>query len=392
MRRTSLVIATGMLGAALSAVGSPAAQAAPVDPPGWDNGPGGEKYVAFGDSFVAGPGIAPQRPGICARSEKNFPSLVAARLEATTFRDASCSGATTDHYWEPQAQGADENPPQLDALTDQTTLVTLGTMGGNDVGLVQIATSCFTGNCAGTEGDANHQAVDALAPVYRDLIAEVRDRAPQADLVAVGHGTYVPPTSCAALPGVTPEEAVYLQGLIDHLSDTIGMVAEEEGIPFADMRTIPGAADHTVCAASDQQWIRAINTYGDGAPMHPSTAGMDVMAGEVLRTIRTARGTEAALDEAADNVRVPKACKGKKKNRRAVFVVRGAGGLVDRFAVRVGRQRVGLDEARPWRIVAKRAALRPRNLGAKTTARITLQRDGVKRQVALILRTPRCLR
>ena len=92
--------------------------------------------------------------------------------------------------------------------------------------------------------------------------------------MTVGYGTYLPPGGCPDALPITAEEADYLQGLIDHLSDVIEEVAEAEDVTFVDMRDIPGAVDHTACAAPDQQWIRAINTYGDGAPLHPSSAGM----------------------------------------------------------------------------------------------------------------------
>ncbi|TYL54933.1 SGNH/GDSL hydrolase family protein [Nocardioides sp. BGMRC 2183] len=392
MRKISMMLATTLLaGTGLATVGAAPAQADPTGTSGWDNGPGGERYVAFGDSFVSGPGIQPMRSGICERSRKNFPTLVAQRLGVTDFTDASCGGARTEHYWAPQVRDTGENPPQLDALDADTTLVTLGTMGGNDVGLVGMAQNCILGDCAGTPDDAHHQAIDALAPVYRDLIDEVRQRAPKAELVAVGYGTYVPPTSCSALFGVTPAEAVYLQGLIDHMSDVIGAVAEEKGVAFADMRTIPGAGDHTVCAAPDQQWIRAINTYDDGAPMHPSTAGMKAMAGEVLRTIQEARGTQRALAGAADSLQVRAHCLGKAKAKRLKVRIRNGNGLVDRAVVRIGKQRVGVATSRPWQATPKVSAIKPRNRDGRIRVQVTLARDGATKVATIARPAPRCV-
>src|SRR6188474_917830 len=74
---------------------------------GADRSDGGERYVAFGDSFVSGPGIAPARPGDCERSTRNFPSLVAAELGITDFTDASCGGAVIGDLWSAQR----DNPP-----------------------------------------------------------------------------------------------------------------------------------------------------------------------------------------------------------------------------------------------------------------------------------------
>src|SRR5690242_15728404 len=40
----------------------------------------GRRYVALGSSFAAGPGIPAQLGGLCARSDHNYPHLLAARL------------------------------------------------------------------------------------------------------------------------------------------------------------------------------------------------------------------------------------------------------------------------------------------------------------------------
>ena len=54
------------------------------------------RYVALGDSFVAGPLIpTTDLASGCARSDHNYPSLVAKALDVKTFVDVSCSGATT---------------------------------------------------------------------------------------------------------------------------------------------------------------------------------------------------------------------------------------------------------------------------------------------------------
>ena len=85
-------------------------------------------YVALGDSYTSGPVIPTQVDANCARSDHNYPSLFAAADRTAAFTDASCSGATTVQMWQPQGS----NPPQLQAVHRDTTLVTLQ-IGGNDV-------------------------------------------------------------------------------------------------------------------------------------------------------------------------------------------------------------------------------------------------------------------
>src|SRR5580693_568311 len=93
----------------------------------------GARYVAMGSSFAAGPGLKPRAPGSprrAGRSAVNYAHLVADRL-GLELTDVTYSGATTQDI----LAGAPGKPPQLDAVTADTRLVTL-TAGGNDVGYV----------------------------------------------------------------------------------------------------------------------------------------------------------------------------------------------------------------------------------------------------------------
>src|SRR5258708_24916810 len=92
-------------------------------------------YVRLGDSYASGPLIPNQHlnPVGCLRSDHNYPSLVAGVIHARSFRDVSCSGATTVEMTSPQQVPLGTNPPQLSALPARATLVTL-TIGRHDIG------------------------------------------------------------------------------------------------------------------------------------------------------------------------------------------------------------------------------------------------------------------
>ena len=102
-------------------------------------------YVALGDSFTAGPGVAsqlgpgtsPRAPAACLRSSQNYPSLVARAL-GLALSDMSCSGATTQDLSGSQGPGI---PAQLSALGPATSVVSLG-IGGNDLGFSTIVANC----------------------------------------------------------------------------------------------------------------------------------------------------------------------------------------------------------------------------------------------------------
>jgi lysophospholipase L1-like esterase len=97
-------------------------------------------YVALGDSYAAGPGIANQEASslLCLRSDHDYPTLVAQAVSPTAFTDVSCSGAITDDMTGSQLGAA----PQFDALNAGDKLVTL-TIGGNDAGFVDVVVTCL---------------------------------------------------------------------------------------------------------------------------------------------------------------------------------------------------------------------------------------------------------
>lgn len=412
-------------------VAVPASQAAdPAHVPVWDKGPAGERYVAMGDSFVAGPGIKTVREssGACSRSDHNFPSLVGAALDVQSFIDASCSGATTDHFW--AAQGG--NAPQLDAVTEDTTLVTFGTMGGNDVGLIDLAISCAVGTCSDPLGTVAAK-VEATRADLTAAIEAVKARAPEAVVVVVGYGTYLPPGGCPTnLTFLDAGEADFLQGVIDDLTDVLEQVAAAEGVSFADMRDIPGAADHTACAAPEDQWIRGLNTFGDGATLHPSTAGMAAMAGQVLGVVNSlwdasplhpipypprlvpvpeptveppatppapapaapaavSQATLLAQAEAAlDRVLTRSTCYTDNAHRVVRFKVRRGMGMVDRVVFRIGSKRVGTDRSAPF--VVQRRAAKMAKLNGRMKARVTVRNGALTVNRMLRVRRAGCLR
>ncbi|GAA3546878.1 hypothetical protein AFL01nite_28620 [Aeromicrobium flavum] len=352
-----------------------------------------ERYVALGDSFVSGPGIPQQLDG-CYRSDKNFVRLVAADLRIASFTDASCSAALATHYWNPQTLGGYTNPAQLDALDRDTTLVTLGTMGGNDVGLVGLANTCISQGCSTLDPTPFHAAIDALVPVYRQSIEDVRERSPRADIVAVGYGTYVPRERCAALGNATEADLAFLQGMIDRLSDTIGQVARQERISFVDMRTIEGWQDHSACAPPEEQWVRGLATYNDGAPLHPSTAGMAQMAAMALETIEplvtARRAAERRVAAAARTVRLRAVCHGPKRNPRVTLRVTGGRGLVAGAHFRIGRTSVGSDVRAPYAVTRTVKSLR--GARGRISAKVVLRHGKVVRATSVTAKQPRCLR
>lgn len=287
VRKLALGVVTAVAPvASLASVASVAAEGVGTAP--------AEHYVALGDSAAAGPVILPQQvgPPRCTRSQVNFPSLAAARIDAASFTDATCSSAKLDHLWQPQSIDV---PPQLDAVTAKTTVVTLGPIGANDAGLFQVALSCSVPGCAERDADTVPAQVEAIRPEVEAALRAIKARAPRAKVVVVGYGQYTPPGGCPLTQPVTPADADFLQGLIDQVDEVLRESAAKAGAEFVDLRAIPDALDHTTCAPIGQRWFEGlVPSATDGSIVyHPTSLGMAAFATPVAEALARGRAQNA---------------------------------------------------------------------------------------------------
>jgi lysophospholipase L1-like esterase len=251
----------------------------------------GDRYVAMGSSFAAGPGILPAQPGTparCTRSTRNYASLLAARL-GLALDDQSCGGATTAHITGPWS----ELPAQVDAVNADTRLVTV-TIGGNDVGYVM---NLFAASCGGGTFTVQGRTIScpALRPPgaeayarleasLREIAAAVRTRAPRARLVFVQYLKLVPDANCAAT-GLTPEGLIATRAIGEQLGRITAKVAAEEGAEALAINT--HSRGHTAC--DTEPWsvgAKPGDATDSGTPWHPNAAGMRAIAAELERLVR----------------------------------------------------------------------------------------------------------
>lgn len=247
-----------------------------------------EKYVALGDSFTAGPLIPHQSfdvPG-CLRSDHNYAALLAETLDVDAFTDASCSGATTKDMFAPQGTFWGTNAPQLDAVTSDTTLVTIG-ISGNDVGFMDVLLTCLSkglldpfGNpCEDGYTDNGHDELRArISDVATDVAAvveAVHDRAPGAEVVLVGYPALLPEKDgCWLKATIAKGDVPYLDGVNAELNEMLDRVAGDHGARFV------GVYDrgHSICAARGDRWVEAVVPTRPAAPVHPNATGMRAVA------------------------------------------------------------------------------------------------------------------
>jgi lysophospholipase L1-like esterase len=293
---TRRVLAALVASLALSA--SPAVAAA-------DPGP----YVALGDSYTAAPLVLTPvgTPAGCLRSDHNYPSLVARALGVRAFHDVSCSAAVTADMTAPQSVALGTNPPQFDGLRRDTRLVTVG-IGGNDVGLVEAATTCAqlgltapTGTAcrshfAGGYGGADRLVarIAATGPKIAAVLRGIRTRSPQARIVLVGYPDVLPRTGdgCYPLVPLSPDDVRYFDGLIVQTNAMLAAQAAANDAEFAD--TYADSAGHDVCTLPGTRWFEGLVPTAPAFPLHPNALGMQSMARSVERVLSAPRPVSLA--------------------------------------------------------------------------------------------------
>ncbi len=272
-----------------TSAGTPPPPAASTSP-----APGYERYVALGDSYSSGPLIpTTDLAGGCARSDSNYPSLLADRLGVERFTDVTCSGATTRDLGHVQRPFGDVRiPPQLQAVDRRTDLVTLG-IGGNDLGLfATLVGTCTrlraadpTGSpCARrlAEGPDPAAATAIIGSRVTASLRAVRRLAPQATVVLVGYPRLVPDTgTCPELPLATGD---YAEGrrISRALDRALARAARRAGARYVEVYR--ASRGHDICSADP--WVNGRTTDRQRAlAYHPLASGMRAVADQVVATL-----------------------------------------------------------------------------------------------------------
>lgn len=257
----------------------------------------GDVYVALGDSYAAGPGIPYQVETGCLRSDHNYPSLVADSIHPGVFRDATCSGATTLDMTQPQLGVAGiPEPPQFDALSADTTLVTVQ-IGGNDIGFAGIASTCaglsllnpLGAPCTDhfTEGGTDQLAavIAGVGPRIADVLGAIHQRAPQARVLLVGYPELLPAAGpgCWPLVPLADGDTPYLSGVEVRLNQMLAAEAAAHGATYVD--TFTPSIGHDMCQLLGPKWVEGFLPTLPAAPLHPNELGMQAMATEVLAAL-----------------------------------------------------------------------------------------------------------
>ncbi|MGQ0719348.1 MAG: SGNH/GDSL hydrolase family protein [Pseudonocardiales bacterium] len=292
---TAAAAALALLGLAATGAGQPTAAAQTASSP--------QRYVALGDSYAAGPLIPVQRLDRigCQHSTRNYPARLASALGIRDFTDVSCSGARTENMTAPQPVALGTNPPQFDALTPDTDLVTV-TIGGNDIGFTDIFVTCSRissfdplGNPCERQATAGGtdlyaQRLVAAAPKVAAMLEGIRQRSPRATVLLVGYLRILPPAvGCYPIFPIARGDVTYLDGLEQQLTAMLAAQASNHDAVFVD--AYARSLGHDACQLPGAKWVEGTVVTSPAAPVHPNAIGMHAVAGFVQDTLSYLRET-----------------------------------------------------------------------------------------------------
>ncbi len=273
-RTTGRVVAAGLL-----ALGLLALAACGQSPPGNPHPSQFASYAALGDSYSAGVALTPLSDATCLRSSSNYAGLLANKLTIPSLDDVTCGGAKSINLTQAQVTTRGTAPPQLDAVSKDTQLVTLG-IGLNDYNLAfAVLYACVPINgkrssaCAGYLNASPTSMADTIKKMG-DLVAndlkEIRAKAPHARIVLVGYPRLLPDgADCPAQVPVPTQAADRIRATLRAVNDTFIHVARTEKVDYIDM--YDASKGHDVC--SSDPWVNGqYNLPGKAYPFHPFAA------------------------------------------------------------------------------------------------------------------------
>lgn len=256
----------------------------------------GDTYVALGDSNTAGPGLGAETfvPG-CQQTVGNYPHRLAEAMDLELV-DVSCGGASTDNMTSSQTALGDTVPPQLDAIREDTALVTLSIGGNNGDVYGKLVVNCARlaqGDRSGAPcSDLARKNPTALKKVFdevNDEIVETVDtilaKAPEARVVIIGYPQIIPAEgTCDDLP-LGEGDYPFARGVMEQFDKAQAKAAEAAKAEFIDMWDV--TEGHDIC--SEDPWVAGATPRQAGIAYHPYAAGQEAVV-EELQALVSAPG------------------------------------------------------------------------------------------------------
>ena len=265
-------------------------------------------YVAMGDSYTAAQGVPRTAwDGGCLQSDRNYPTLIAEQLSGqlsdaddvdVDLVDVSCSGAATLHMRrERDAGGGMLHPPQYDALSAETDLVTVS-IGYNDFRIfhtlfgrcVALAKKDPTGSpcqdrlVRASGFDYLDKRVTVVGKRIARVVEGIHERAPEAQVLVLSYPHLLPETgTCPLRIPLATGDYPYVRAVNDRMAEVLRAAAD--GVEAADFVDVTTASEgHDAC--SDNPWMGGIAPLTNrGVAFHPFAVEQRAVAKLVLAAV-----------------------------------------------------------------------------------------------------------
>jgi len=188
------------------------------------------------------------------------------------------------------------NPPEENALSVGTTMVTLQ-IGGNNIGFSDIIVHCTTLSLTNPFGspckdhytsggtDKLRAKINAAATKVAAVLQGIHADAPNARVFLVGYPVILPNSGsgCWPLVPIAFGDVPYLRGVEKALNSMLAAVAAANNATFVD--TYTASIGHDVCRAPGTKWVEGLIPTSLAAPFHPNQLGEQSMARQVLAAL-----------------------------------------------------------------------------------------------------------
>lgn len=263
-------------------------------------------YAALGDSYTSGDGAddyvsASPQDEECYRSANAYPQQLVGRYAFSGgLSVAACSGTLGSTIV------SDPDAEQFGEITELTSLVTVG-IGGNDLGFTDVMTSCMVrvpildrDACTGQQSEIEQRRAEFFDTTFDDILAEARDRAPDARLLVVGYPRIFPSDPSGMYYTLNAQDQVWLNDMIDVFNDELRDAVTEADSEIADDTDVGSVeyvevtdAFHGHEVGTDSAWVHGVlfergDSLGvsvDRSTFHPTADGQRALAEKVATQI-----------------------------------------------------------------------------------------------------------
>jgi lysophospholipase L1-like esterase len=243
-------------------------------------------YIALGDSYSSGPGASfTYTDNTCRRSDSAYPKLffenyVASQQpsKSSSFSHRACTGAKIQ----------DVIDKRLGFATGSVEMVTI-TISGNDLNFGVAATCTLSSSPACTDAlSESGPKIPTLRKPLTDLLAQIRKRAPIANIVVSGYPKIFATGSCGPLGtdgfAISEDNRDRMRDQQDVMNTLTREVAKaSKRVQYADPDGLFNG--HRVCDTGDR-WINQVSDafvkLDPGAAYHPNADGHVAMSTAVL--------------------------------------------------------------------------------------------------------------